>query len=74
MGGECQGTGVSLEKYTSTVLREVFARANVPVVVDPKGVVRTLDGHHKLLAWCITREVGHTSWVLQNRSAQMSKF
>ena len=47
---EAKAQGISLPKYTDTVLRGVFATAKIPVVIAPDGVVRTLDGHHKLSA------------------------
>lgn len=47
---EAKAEGITLAQYTNTTLRKVFANANIPVVVDPRGVIRTLDGHHKLSA------------------------
>lgn len=51
--------GVSFDKYVDTKLRKKFATLKLTSIRDHKGVVRNLDGHHKLYALhAIARETG----------------
>jgi hypothetical protein len=47
---EAAGAGVDLASFVRTTLTSKFAQKPIGAIVDPRGRVRLLDGHHKIIA------------------------
>ncbi|MBT8492023.1 MAG: hypothetical protein KJO07_03095, partial [Deltaproteobacteria bacterium] len=56
---EAKAAGVTFNSYVKNQLTAKFDGKPIPAIIDPKGKVRMLDGHHKLTALrTIEREMG----------------